>query len=161
MEFLCHLQLPPLLLAENGTLIWEPRGIAPFTINLEAVGSNNVSALLQLHFTLCRCSRSQECDYSNTVTLRESSLQVVCQKLLWQCTEPVPVPAVLAVFSVHPSSSHSLSQCHYPLPSWQPADARAATQVPSARTPRTPARRDASLAWDVTLSVAVGPARLA
>uniref|UniRef100_A0A8C3MIF9 Uncharacterized protein n=1 Tax=Geospiza parvula TaxID=87175 RepID=A0A8C3MIF9_GEOPR len=77
MEFLCHLSLLPLLLAENGTLTWEPRGIAPFTISLEAVGSNNVSALLQLRFTLCRCSRSQDCDYSNTVTLRESSLQVL------------------------------------------------------------------------------------
>uniref|UniRef100_A0A8C3XDS2 Mucin-4 n=1 Tax=Cyanoderma ruficeps TaxID=181631 RepID=A0A8C3XDS2_9PASS len=61
----------------NGTVIWEPRRIAPFTINLEAVGSNNISALLQLRFTLCRCSRSQECDYSNTVTVKESSLQVL------------------------------------------------------------------------------------
>uniref|UniRef100_A0A8C3Y234 Mucin-4 n=1 Tax=Catharus ustulatus TaxID=91951 RepID=A0A8C3Y234_CATUS len=75
-RFIPHLS-PELNISENGTLIWEPRGIAPFTMNLEAVGSNNVSALLQLHFTLCRCSRSQECDYSNTVTLRESSLQVL------------------------------------------------------------------------------------
>ncbi|XP_032924312.1 mucin-4 [Catharus ustulatus] len=74
-RFIPHLS-PELNISENGTLIWEPRGIAPFTMNLEAVGSNNVSALLQLHFTLCRCSRSQECDYSNTVTLRESSLQL-------------------------------------------------------------------------------------
>ncbi|XP_016155942.1 PREDICTED: mucin-4 [Ficedula albicollis] len=74
-RFIPHLS-PELNISENGTLIWEPRGIAPFTINLEAVGSNNISALLQLHFTLCRCSRSQECDYSNTVTLRESSLQL-------------------------------------------------------------------------------------
>lgn len=71
------------------------------------------------------------------------------------------MPAVLAVFSVPPSSSHSLNQCHYPLPSWQPADVRAATQVPSARTLPTPAPRDASLAWDVTLPVAVAPAQLA
>ncbi|XP_039930418.1 mucin-4 [Hirundo rustica] len=74
-RFTPHLS-PELNISENGTLIWEPRGIAPFTINLEAVGSNNISALLQLRFTLCRCSRSQECDYSNTVTLRESSLQL-------------------------------------------------------------------------------------
>lgn len=71
--------------------------MSPLTVNLEAVGSNNLSALLQLRFTLCSCSRSQECDYSNTVTLGGSSLQVVC----WQ--------AVLAVFSVQPSSSCPLT----------------------------------------------------
>lgn len=121
MEFLCHLQLPPLLPAENGTLIWEPRRIAPFTINLEAVGSNNISALLQLRFTLCRCSRSQECDYSNTVTLRESSLQVVCQKapLVTHCACPhascagcLLCPPILLTFPkpVSPSSSQ-LAAC--------------------------------------------------
>ncbi|XP_010571414.1 PREDICTED: mucin-4 [Haliaeetus leucocephalus] len=61
---------------KNGTLTWEPHRTAPLTVNLEAVGSNNLSALLQLHFTLCSCSRSQECDYSDTVTLRGSSLQL-------------------------------------------------------------------------------------
>ncbi|XP_018863293.1 mucin-4 isoform X1 [Parus major] len=74
-RFIPHLS-PELNISENGTLIWKPREIAPFTINLEAVGSNNISALLQLRFTLCRCSRSQECDYGNTVILRESSLQL-------------------------------------------------------------------------------------
>nr|XP_026647819.1 mucin-4 isoform X1 [Zonotrichia albicollis] len=74
-RFIPHVS-PELNISENGTLIWEPRRTAPFTINLEAVGSNNVSALLQLRFTLCRCSRSQDCDYSNTVTLGESSLQL-------------------------------------------------------------------------------------
>ncbi|XP_057887376.1 mucin-4 [Melospiza georgiana] len=74
-RFIPHLS-PELNISENGTLVWEPRRTAPFTINLEAVGSNNVSALLQLRFTLCRCSRSQDCDYSNTVTLGESSLQL-------------------------------------------------------------------------------------
>ncbi|XP_030083050.2 mucin-4 [Serinus canaria] len=74
-RFIPHLS-PQLNISENGTLIWEPRGIAPFTINLEAVGSNNISALLRLRFILCRCSRSQDCDYSNTVTLGESSLQL-------------------------------------------------------------------------------------
>ncbi|XP_071422801.1 mucin-4 isoform X2 [Pithys albifrons albifrons] len=67
---------PELNISENGTLMWEPHGIVPFTINLEAVGSNNLSALLQLRFTLCKCSKSQECDYSNTVILKESSLQL-------------------------------------------------------------------------------------
>lgn len=64
--------------AESGILTWEPHGTDPLTINLEAIGSNNLSALLQLRFTLCSCSRSQECDYSNTVTLGQSSLQVLC-----------------------------------------------------------------------------------
>ncbi|XP_037263180.1 mucin-4 [Falco rusticolus] len=74
-HFVPHLS-PELNISESGTLTWEPRGMAPLTINLEAVGSNNLSALLQLRFTLCNCSRSQECDYSNTVTLGGSSLQL-------------------------------------------------------------------------------------
>ncbi|NXT81421.1 MUC4 protein, partial [Zapornia atra] len=74
-RFVPHLS-PELNISENGTLTWEPYGMAPFTISLKAVGSNNLSALLQLHFTLCSCSRSQECDYSNTVILGESSLQL-------------------------------------------------------------------------------------
>ncbi|PKU39809.1 mucin-4 [Limosa lapponica baueri] len=74
-RFVPHLS-PELNISESGTLMWEPRGTAPFTINLQAVGSNNLSALLQLRFTLCNCSRSQECDYSNTVTLEGSSLQL-------------------------------------------------------------------------------------
>ncbi|XP_009321873.1 PREDICTED: mucin-4 [Pygoscelis adeliae] len=74
-RFVPHLS-PELNISESGTLTWEPRGMAPLTINLEAVGSNNLSALLQLRFTLCSCSRSQECDYSDTVTLGGSSLQL-------------------------------------------------------------------------------------
>ncbi|KAM6063925.1 LOW QUALITY PROTEIN: mucin-4 [Theristicus caerulescens] len=74
-RFVPHLSLE-LNISENGTLTWEPHGMAPLTINLEAVGSNNLTALLQLHFTLCSCSRSQECDYSDTITLEGSSLQL-------------------------------------------------------------------------------------
>lgn len=154
------LELPPLPLAESGTLTWEPHGTAPFTISLEAVGSNNLSTLLQLRFTLCSCSRSQECDYSDTVTLGGSSLQVVC----WKAPSVphhacVPMPVMPAVFPVHPSSSCPLSQCHCPFPSWQPAGVRVATRVPSARTLRTPAPRDASPAWAATRTPAAAPAR--
>ncbi|XP_076197250.1 mucin-4 isoform X3 [Aptenodytes patagonicus] len=74
-RFVPHLS-PELNISESGTLTWEPREMAPLTINLEAVGSNNLSALLQLRFTLCSCSRSQECDYNDTVTLGGSSLQL-------------------------------------------------------------------------------------
>ncbi|NWR58737.1 MUC4 protein, partial [Bucorvus abyssinicus] len=74
-RFVPHLS-SELNISESGTLTWEPRGTAPLTINLEAIGSNNLSALLQLRFTLCSCRRSQECDYSDTVTLGQSSLQL-------------------------------------------------------------------------------------
>ncbi|XP_054241714.1 mucin-4 [Indicator indicator] len=97
-RFVPHLS-PELNISESGILTWEPHGTAPLTINLKAVGSNNLSALLQLRFTLCSCSRSQECDYSNTVTLGQSSLQLAacrceggysgpfCQNLLDPCTQ--------------------------------------------------------------------------
>ncbi|XP_030349580.1 mucin-4 isoform X4 [Strigops habroptila] len=74
-RFAPHLS-PELNISESGTLTWQPRGTAPLAINLEAVGSNNLTALLQLHFTLCSCRRIQECDYSNTVTVEGSSLQL-------------------------------------------------------------------------------------
>ncbi|XP_064021849.1 mucin-4 [Pogoniulus pusillus] len=74
-RFVPHLS-PELNISESGILTWEPHGTDPLTINLEAIGSNNLSALLQLRFTLCSCSRSQECDYSNAVTLGQSSLQL-------------------------------------------------------------------------------------
>ncbi|XP_066182017.1 mucin-4 [Sylvia atricapilla] len=112
---------PELNITENGTVIWEPHRIAPFTINLEAVGSNNISALLQLRFTLCRCSRSQECDYSNTVIVKQSSLQVVCQKapLVTHCACPhascagCPLcPPILLTFPKPVSlSSSQLARC--------------------------------------------------
>ncbi|NWX09814.1 MUC4 protein, partial [Caloenas nicobarica] len=74
-RFVPHLSAD-LNISESGTLTWEPREMSPLTVNLAAVGSNNLSALLQLRFTLCSCSRSQECDYSNTVTFGDSSLQL-------------------------------------------------------------------------------------
>ncbi|XP_010181649.1 PREDICTED: mucin-4-like, partial [Mesitornis unicolor] len=74
-RFIPHFS-PELNISENGTLTWEPHGTAPLTVSLEAVGSNNLSALLQLRFTLCSCSRSQECDYNDTNTLEGSSLQL-------------------------------------------------------------------------------------
>ncbi|XP_068020042.1 mucin-4 [Melanerpes formicivorus] len=97
-HFVPHLS-SDLNISESGILTWEPHGTAPLTIRLEAVGSNNLSALLQLRFTLCSCSRSQECDYSNTVTLGQSSLQLAacrcedgysgpfCQDPLDPCTQ--------------------------------------------------------------------------
>uniref|UniRef100_A0A8B9QJX5 Mucin-4 n=1 Tax=Apteryx owenii TaxID=8824 RepID=A0A8B9QJX5_APTOW len=68
---------PELNVTENGTLTWEPTGMAPFTASLEAVGANNLSAILLLSFTLCNCSRSHQCDYSDTTTVSRSSLQVL------------------------------------------------------------------------------------
>lgn len=61
---------------ENGTLTWEPRGTAPFSVTLQAVGSQHLAALLQLSFTLCSCRTSRECDYNDTATVNSSSLQV-------------------------------------------------------------------------------------
>ncbi|XP_074733442.1 mucin-4 isoform X4 [Strix uralensis] len=74
-RFVSHVS-QELNISESGTLTWEPHSTAPLTISLEAVGSNNLSALLQLRFTLCSCSRSQECDYSDSITLGGSSLQL-------------------------------------------------------------------------------------
>ncbi|NXI71209.1 MUC4 protein, partial [Anseranas semipalmata] len=73
--FVPHIS-PELNISENGMLTWEPRGTAPLSVTLQAVGSRRPSALLQLSFTLCSCRRSQECDYSDTATVAGSSLQL-------------------------------------------------------------------------------------
>ncbi|NXK54783.1 MUC4 protein, partial [Chauna torquata] len=73
--FVPHIS-PELNISENGTLTWEPRGTAPLSVTLQAVGSHHLPALLQLSFTLCSCRRSQECDYSDTATVAGSSLQL-------------------------------------------------------------------------------------
>ncbi|XP_062439026.1 mucin-4 [Rhea pennata] len=74
-RFVPHVS-PELNITENGTLTWEPTSTAPFTVSLEAIGANNLSAILLLSFTLCNCSRSHQCDYSDTTTVSGSSLQL-------------------------------------------------------------------------------------
>nr|XP_009680514.1 PREDICTED: LOW QUALITY PROTEIN: mucin-4 [Struthio camelus australis] len=44
-RFIPHVS-PELNITENGTLTWEPTGRAPFTVSLEAIGANNLSAIL-------------------------------------------------------------------------------------------------------------------
>ncbi|XP_068548675.1 mucin-4 isoform X2 [Anas acuta] len=73
--FVPHIS-PELNISENGTLTWEPRGTAPFSVTLQAVGSQHLAALLQLSFTLCSCRTSRECDYNDTATVNSSSLQL-------------------------------------------------------------------------------------
>ncbi|XP_066858163.1 mucin-4 isoform X3 [Anser cygnoides] len=74
--FVPHIS-PELNISENGTLTWEPRGTAPLSVTLQAVGSQHLAALLQLSFTLCSCRTSHECDYNDTATVNGSSLQPV------------------------------------------------------------------------------------
>ncbi|XP_050568556.1 mucin-4 [Cygnus atratus] len=73
--FVPHIS-PELNISENGTLTWEPRGTAPLSITLQAVGSQHLAALLQLSFTLCSCRTSHECNYNDTATVNGSSLQL-------------------------------------------------------------------------------------
>ncbi|XP_040423710.1 LOW QUALITY PROTEIN: mucin-4 [Cygnus olor] len=73
--FVPHIS-PELNISENGTLTWEPRGTAPLSVTLQAVGSQHLAALLQLSFTLCSCRTSHECDYNDTATVNGSSLQI-------------------------------------------------------------------------------------
>ncbi|XP_047932843.2 mucin-4 isoform X2 [Anser cygnoides] len=73
--FVPHIS-PELNISENGTLTWEPRGTAPLSVTLQAVGSQHLAALLQLSFTLCSCRTSHECDYNDTATVNGSSLQL-------------------------------------------------------------------------------------
>ncbi|XP_010210368.1 PREDICTED: mucin-4 [Tinamus guttatus] len=75
-RFIPHTSLE-LNITENGTLTWEPTSLeSAFTVSLEVMGANNVSAILLLSFILCNCSRSHQCDYNDTSTIGSSSLQL-------------------------------------------------------------------------------------
>uniref|UniRef100_U3JYF6 Mucin-4 n=1 Tax=Ficedula albicollis TaxID=59894 RepID=U3JYF6_FICAL len=97
-RFIPHLS-PELNISENGTLIWEPRGIAPFTINLEAVGSNNISKAPLVTHCACPHTSCAGC--------------LLCPPILLTFPKPVP-PSLSQLAACRCESGYSGPFCQNP-----------------------------------------------
>lgn len=75
-------RLPPLndlifLGAENGTLLWTPNSLEPFTLEILARNvKDNLSSLLQPKTVVCACKGEEQCLYNQTRWVGNSSLEV-------------------------------------------------------------------------------------
>ncbi|XP_068921147.1 mucin-4 [Petaurus breviceps papuanus] len=61
---------------ESGTLLWTPRSMNPFYLELLVRNTQGLSSVLQLQAVLCNCSNENQCNYSDSSRLPNSSLQV-------------------------------------------------------------------------------------
>ncbi|XP_036889557.1 mucin-4 isoform X2 [Sturnira hondurensis] len=64
-------------LFENGTLLWTPRLLKPFTLEIIARNvKDNLSSLLQPKTVVCACKEEKQCLYNQTSWVGNSSLEV-------------------------------------------------------------------------------------
>ncbi|MGH0119291.1 UNVERIFIED_CONTAM: hypothetical protein FKN15_026971 [Acipenser sinensis] len=61
-------------LTESGILTWIPTSVKPLTVTIEAVGENNMTAILQPVFVVCDCGTNGECIYSDITRVGDSAL---------------------------------------------------------------------------------------
>ncbi|KAM6223943.1 mucin-4 [Rhynchocyon petersi] len=68
---------PDFTLFENGTLLWTPRTLKPFSLEILARNTKNgLSAELQPNTVVCFCRAQSQCLYNQTTRAGTSSLQV-------------------------------------------------------------------------------------
>ncbi|KAK1162674.1 mucin-4-like [Acipenser oxyrinchus oxyrinchus] len=61
-------------LTESGILTWTPTSVKPLTVTIEAVGENNMTAILQPVFVVCDCGTNGECIYGDITRVGDSAL---------------------------------------------------------------------------------------
>lgn len=62
---------------ENGTLLWTPKVLEPFTLEILARKANvNLSSVLQPKTVACFCSAESQCVYNQTRWVGNSSMEV-------------------------------------------------------------------------------------
>lgn len=62
---------------ENGTLLWTPRSLEPFTLEILARNvKDNLSSVLQPKTVVCACKGEKQCLYNQTSWVGNSSLEV-------------------------------------------------------------------------------------
>uniref|UniRef100_A0A4X2KJ06 Mucin 4, cell surface associated n=1 Tax=Vombatus ursinus TaxID=29139 RepID=A0A4X2KJ06_VOMUR len=64
----------------NGTLLWTPQSFDPFNLELLVRNAEGLSSVLQPETVLCNCSNENQCNYSDSSRLHNSSLQVAACK---------------------------------------------------------------------------------
>lgn len=63
--------------AENGTLLWTPKSLEPFTLEILARNVKvNLSSVLQPRTVVCACKDRSQCLYNQTGWMGNSSLEV-------------------------------------------------------------------------------------
>ncbi|XP_019652515.2 mucin-4 [Ailuropoda melanoleuca] len=64
-------------LFENGTLLWTPKSLEPFTLEILARNvEDNLSSVLQPKTVVCACKEESQCLYNQTSRVGNSSLEV-------------------------------------------------------------------------------------
>ncbi|XP_012495171.1 PREDICTED: mucin-4 [Propithecus coquereli] len=64
-------------LFENGTLLWTPNSLTPFTLEILARSTKvGLSSVLQPKTVVCNCSKESQCLYNKTSRVGNSSLEV-------------------------------------------------------------------------------------
>ncbi|XP_041125850.1 mucin-4-like [Polyodon spathula] len=61
-------------LTESGILTWIPTSVKPLIVTVEAVGENNMTAILQPMFVVCNCGTNGECVFADTTRVGDSAL---------------------------------------------------------------------------------------
>lgn len=62
---------------ENGTLLWTPTKVEPFTLEILARNvKDNLSSVLQPKTVVCACKAESQCLYNQTSRVGNSSLEV-------------------------------------------------------------------------------------
>ncbi|XP_041070867.1 uncharacterized protein LOC121292663 isoform X2 [Carcharodon carcharias] len=61
-------------ITENGTLIWHPKSISGVSLEIEAIGSNNLSSVLRPQLVICNCGKNGVCITSETTRFNGSSV---------------------------------------------------------------------------------------
>ncbi|XP_078420146.1 mucin-4-like [Cetorhinus maximus] len=59
---------------ENGTLIWHPKSISGVSLEIEAIGSNNLSSVLRPQLVIHNCGKNGVCITSETTRINGSSV---------------------------------------------------------------------------------------
>ncbi|KAI5134876.1 Mucin-4 [Manis pentadactyla] len=68
---------PNFKLLENGTLLWTPKSLEPFTLEILARNvKDNLSSVLQPKTVVCACRAASQCLYNQTSRMGISSLEV-------------------------------------------------------------------------------------
>lgn len=63
--------------AENGTFLWTPKSLEPFTLEILARNvKDNLSSVLQPKTVVCACREDSQCLYNQTSRMGISSLEV-------------------------------------------------------------------------------------
>ncbi|XP_032120059.1 mucin-4-like isoform X2 [Sapajus apella] len=88
-------------LFENGTLLWTPKSLEPFSLEILARSAKTgLSSALQPRTTVCHCSAKSQCLYNQTSRVGSSSLEVAgckcdrgtfgryCERSADACEEP-------------------------------------------------------------------------